>query len=68
MIKKRFGEDFHASVADRLEIRQVESRKAAGDKKRRVAKGGKREGRPERKAEGKETQQTAQTEQPTQPK
>lgn len=71
MIKKRFGEEFHAAVAERLEIKQVESRKAAGDRKRRVVRGGKREQRegrperperPERKTEGKETQQPAQTE------
>ncbi len=68
MIKKRFGEEFHAAIAERLEIKQVESKKAAFDRKRRVFRGGKREQRegrperPERKTEGKETQQPAQTE------
>ncbi len=76
MIKKRFGEEFHTAVAERLEIKQAESRKAAGDRKRRVVKGkreqregreGRTEGKPEgRRTEGKESQQPAQTEQTTQ--
>ena len=45
MIKRRFGEEFHASVAERLEVRQTETRKAAGDRKRKVVKGGKRQQR-----------------------
>lgn len=49
MIKRRFGEQFHAEVAERLEIKQVESRKVAGDKKRRPQQKGKRQPR-----EGKE--------------
>lgn len=65
MIKRRFGEEFHAAVAERLEVRQVESRKAAGDRKRKVVKGGKRqqrEGKPEgQKTEGEATK-PAQTE------
>jgi len=65
MIKRRFGEEFHASVAERLEVRQAESRKVAGDRKRKVVKSGKRqqrEGKPEgQKTEG-ETAKPAQTE------
>jgi hypothetical protein len=61
MIKRRFGEQFHAEVAERLEIKQVESRKAAGDKKRRPVKGGKRqlrEGKPQQTQEGQEAKKT----------
>lgn len=65
MIKKRFGEEFHTAVAEKLEVRQVESRKAAGDRKRKPFKGGKRpqkEGKPEgQKTEG-EQAKPAQTE------
>ena len=60
MIKRRFGEQFHAEVAERLEIKQVESRKAAFDKKRRPFKGGKRqprEGKPQAQ-EGQEAKKT----------
>ena len=39
MIKKRFGEEFHTAIAERLDVKQVEARKAAGDRKRRVVKG-----------------------------
>jgi hypothetical protein len=43
MIKRRFGEDFHTAIAERLEIRQVEARKAAGKREKRpFNKGGKR--------------------------
>jgi len=55
MIKRRFGEEFHASVAERLEVRQTETRKAAGDRKRKFVKGGKRQQR-EGKPEGQKTE------------
>lgn len=52
MIKRRFGEEFHAAVAERLEVRQAESRKAAGDRKRKFVKGAKRPQREGQKPEG----------------
>jgi hypothetical protein len=60
MIKKRFGEEFHTAIAERLEVRQTETRKAAGDRKRKVIKGKRqqREEKPDgRKVESQETQQ-----------
>lgn len=39
MIKRRFGEEFHTSIAERLEVKQVEARKPAGDRKKKVVKG-----------------------------
>ena len=50
MIKKRFGEEFHTAIAERLEIKQVESRKAANDRKKKPfnkgGRGPRREGKP----------------------
>ena len=64
MIKRRFGEEFHATIAERLEIKQVEDRKAAGDRKRKPYnkdnKGPKRQPREGKPAvEGQEAQKTA---------
>jgi hypothetical protein len=56
MIKRRFGEEFHTAIAERLEVKQVEARKPAFDRKKKPFKGGKRqprEGKPEgQKVEG----------------
>ena len=45
MIKRRFGEEFHTAIAERLEVKQVEARKPDDNTKKRVVKGGKRQPR-----------------------
>jgi len=60
MIKKRFGEEFHTAISERLEVRQAEKRKAAGDRNRKVIKGKRqqREGKPDsHKVESQEVRQ-----------
>ena len=49
MIKKRFGEQFHGSLVDRLEVKQIEVRRAGHrDNKKRNFKGGKKGDKPDR--------------------